>query len=140
MMQREQWHVFHFIGHARLVNGVPQLLLQYETAPPPGLPWELADILKDFRGVSPSFVFLNACHTVAETEVPEAWSMSDLFVGVVVIAIIGNAAEHFSAVMMAARDDMDAALAACFDSFVRKTFRPNDLQSAILGANRTNPV
>jgi DNA-binding NarL/FixJ family response regulator len=36
--------------------------------------------------------------------------------------------------------DMDAALAACFDGFVRKTFRPNDLQSAILGANGTTSV
>jgi Ca2+:H+ antiporter len=42
--------------------------------------------------------------------------MSDLFVGVVVIAIIGNAAEHFSAVMMAARDRMDAALAIAIGS------------------------
>ena len=40
-----------------------------------------------------------------------ALGMSDLFVGVVVIAIIGNAAEHFSAVLMAARDQMDAAIA-----------------------------
>ena len=31
--------------------------------------------------------------------------------------------------------EVDAALAACFDGFVRKTFRPNDLQSAILGAD-----
>jgi DNA-binding NarL/FixJ family response regulator len=31
--------------------------------------------------------------------------------------------------------EVDAALAACFDAFVRKTFRPNDLQSAILGTN-----
>ena len=39
------------------------------------------------------------------------------------------------------RDEPDAtprwtpALAACFDGFVRKTFRPNDLQSAILGTD-----
>lgn len=31
--------------------------------------------------------------------------------------------------------EVDAALAACFDGFVRKTFRPNDLQSAILGTD-----
>jgi DNA-binding NarL/FixJ family response regulator len=31
--------------------------------------------------------------------------------------------------------DIDADLAASFDGFVRKTFRPNDLQSAILGTN-----
>jgi DNA-binding NarL/FixJ family response regulator len=31
--------------------------------------------------------------------------------------------------------DDDAALVACCDGFVRKTFRPNDLQTAILAAN-----
>jgi Ca2+:H+ antiporter len=36
--------------------------------------------------------------------------MSDLFVGVIVVAVIGNAAEHYSAVRMAAQNDMDAAL------------------------------
>ncbi len=73
--------VFHFIGHGRLFNGAPQLFLHHDLDPPKNLPWELADIVKDFRGVSPSFVFLNACHTVAEVEAADAWSMSDLFVG-----------------------------------------------------------
>jgi len=45
-----------------------------------------------------------------------ALGMSDLFVGVVVIAIIGNAAEHFSAVLMAARNKMDAAIAITIGS------------------------
>jgi len=35
--------------------------------------------------------------------------------------------------------EMDPALAASFDGFVRKTFRPNDLQSAILGADGAVP-
>ena len=73
--------VFHFIGHGRLFNGAPQLMLYQQTVPPKNLAWELADIVRDFRGVFPSFVFLNACHTVAEAEVAEAWSMSDLFAG-----------------------------------------------------------
>jgi Ca2+:H+ antiporter len=42
--------------------------------------------------------------------------MSNLFVGVVLIAIIGNAAEHFSAVLMASRDRMDAALSIAVGS------------------------
>src|SRR5262245_58205111 len=45
-----------------------------------------------------------------------ALGMSDLFVGVVVVAIIGNAAEHFSAVMMAAQNKMDAAIAIAIGS------------------------
>jgi Ca2+:H+ antiporter len=39
-----------------------------------------------------------------------ALGLSRLFVGVVVIAVVGNAAEHSSAVMMALRDKMDVAL------------------------------
>jgi Ca2+:H+ antiporter len=36
--------------------------------------------------------------------------MTNLFVGVVIVALVGNAAEHFSAVVMAADDKMDAAI------------------------------
>ena len=42
--------------------------------------------------------------------------MSNLFVGVVVVAVIGNAAEHFSAVLMAARNKMDVAIAIAVGS------------------------
>ena len=36
--------------------------------------------------------------------------MTELFVGVVVVALVGNAAEHYSAVVLASRNEMDAAL------------------------------
>ena len=42
--------------------------------------------------------------------------MSDLFVGVVIVAIIGNAAEHYSAIVMAARNQMDAAISIAVGS------------------------
>ena len=45
-----------------------------------------------------------------------AFGMSNLFVGVVVVAVIGNAAEHFSAVLLAARDKMDACIAIALGS------------------------
>ena len=40
----------------------------------------------------------------------KAMGLTDLFVGVIVVAIVGNAAEHSSAVFAAMRDDMDLAL------------------------------
>jgi Ca2+:H+ antiporter len=46
----------------------------------------------------------------AVSETARDLGMSELFVGVVVLAIVGNAAEHFSAIVMAARDQMDAAI------------------------------
>jgi Ca2+:H+ antiporter len=36
--------------------------------------------------------------------------MTELFVGVVIVALVGNAAEHYSAVVMAAQNEMDAAI------------------------------
>jgi Ca2+:H+ antiporter len=52
--------------------------------------------------------------SVAETA--RALGMSELFIGVVIVAIIGNAAEHYSAVVMAARNQMDAAISIAVGS------------------------
>jgi Ca2+:H+ antiporter len=42
--------------------------------------------------------------------------LGPVFLGVVVIAVLGNAAEHAAAVMLAWRDHMDAAISVCFAS------------------------
>lgn len=46
----------------------------------------------------------------------QALGWSDLFLGVIVIAIVGNAAEHGTAIAMAARDKMDLALGVAIGS------------------------
>jgi Ca2+:H+ antiporter len=45
-----------------------------------------------------------------------ALGLSDLFVGAVVVAIVGNAAEHFSALLFARRDQMDLAVGIALGS------------------------
>ena len=42
--------------------------------------------------------------------------MSQFFVGIVVVALIGNAAEHYSAVVLATRNQMDAAISIAVGS------------------------
>ncbi len=42
--------------------------------------------------------------------------LTELFVGVIIVALIGNAAEHFSAVVMAAQNKMDTAIAIAVGS------------------------
>jgi Ca2+:H+ antiporter len=42
--------------------------------------------------------------------------MTELFVGVVVVALVGNAAEHYSAVVLATRNQMDAAISIAVGS------------------------
>jgi Ca2+:H+ antiporter len=52
----------------------------------------------------------------AVSEAAHELGMSQLFVGVVVIALVGNAAEHYSAVTLAAKNDMDAAISIAVGS------------------------
>ena len=44
------------------------------------------------------------------------WGLTPTFVGVVVIAIVGNAAEHSTAVLMALERQLETGLAICFES------------------------
>ncbi|MGI9037506.1 MAG: calcium/proton exchanger [Gemmatimonadota bacterium] len=43
-------------------------------------------------------------------EAAEAFGMSEIFVGVILVAIVGNAAEHSTAVIMAAKNKMDLSV------------------------------
>jgi Ca2+:H+ antiporter len=48
-----------------------------------------------------------------------AWGMNEVFLGFIVVAVVGNAAEHSSAVMLAARNQMDTALNISMQSSVQ---------------------
>jgi Ca2+:H+ antiporter len=48
-----------------------------------------------------------------------ALGMNGVFVGVVVVAVVGNAAEHYSAVLMAWRDKMDVAVQIATSSSIQ---------------------
>ena len=49
----------------------------------------------------------------------EAMGMNEVFVGVILVALIGNAAEHSSAILMAARNKMDAAITIAVGSSIQ---------------------
>ena len=49
-------------------------------------------------------------------EVGHAFGVGPVFMGVVVVAVLGNAAEHAAAVLMAWKNHMDAALSICLAS------------------------
>lgn len=48
-----------------------------------------------------------------------AWGMNEVFLGFIVVAIVGNAAEHSTAVLLAARNHMDTALNISMQSSVQ---------------------
>ena len=55
-------------------------------------------------------VTLKADALTRELGLLQAWGMSEVFIGVIVVAIVGNAAEHSSAVVMAYRNKVDVTL------------------------------
>jgi len=52
-------------------------------------------------------------------ETSHALGLTEVFVGVIVVAIIGNAAEHSTAIMMALKDKMDIAIGIAVGSSVQ---------------------
>ncbi|HEX6048896.1 MAG TPA: calcium/proton exchanger [Gemmatimonadaceae bacterium] len=55
----------------------------------------------------------------AVEETAEVWGMNEVFVGVILVALIGNAAEHSSAILMAAKNKMDAAITIAVGSSIQ---------------------
>ena len=49
----------------------------------------------------------------------KAWGMNEVFLGFVILAIVGNAAEHFTAVLLAMKNQMDTALNITMQSSVQ---------------------
>jgi Ca2+:H+ antiporter len=52
-------------------------------------------------------------------QMAKSFGWSEIFVGVVLLAIIGNAAEHSTAILMALRDDMDTAMTISYQSSIQ---------------------
>jgi Ca2+:H+ antiporter len=55
----------------------------------------------------------------AVEETARVFGMNEVFVGVILVALIGNAAEHSSAILMAAKNKMDAAVTIAVGSSIQ---------------------
>jgi Ca2+:H+ antiporter len=70
--------------------------------------------------VATVFVALMSEFLVGSVEhTAKAWGMTEVFVGVVLVAIVGNAAEHGTAVIMAIKNKMDLALTIAVGSGIQ---------------------
>jgi Ca2+:H+ antiporter len=99
--------VFTLVTHRDLFSGE-----DHETAagtrPPAEWRWQTALVLLFAATVGVSWMSYLLIGTVEQARA--ALGMNELFAGVIVMAIIGNAAEHSTAVLMAVRDRMDATI------------------------------
>ncbi len=109
--------LFSLRTHQQLFEGADpvEAELESEEAVPPG-PWSLG------LGITVLLVATAATVVVSELlvgsleTVIEGWGLTPTFVGVIIIAVVGNAAEHSTAVLMALDRKLEVGMAICFES------------------------
>ena len=109
--------VFTLRTHKHLyVGGAgPEALAEAEDGAGPSTGGALVLLLASTAGIAlMSEILVGAVEAAAS-----AFGMSEVFVGVVLVALVGNAAEHSSAILLAGKDRMDAAIAIAVGSSIQ---------------------
>ena len=75
-----------------------------------GEPWTVRAVVLMLAGAGVAVGVMSEILVGSITEASESIGLSPFFVGVIVVAIVGNAAEHWVAIYFAARDKMDLAV------------------------------
>lgn len=88
-----------------------------ETHPTPGVPvMSTRNAVLLLLAATIAVAVVSEVMVGALTETSKSLGLSELFMGVIVVALVGNAAEHYSAIVLAARDEMDAAISIAIGS------------------------
>lgn len=81
-----------------------------------GAPWSMSLSLGVMAIVTILIVWMSEILVATVEQASHAMGLSSLFVGVVVVAIVGNAAEHSTAILMAMRNRMEMAVSIAIGS------------------------
>ena len=81
--------------------------------------WSLTRSIVVLLVVAVAIAFMSELLVGATQESIDTLGLSELFVGIIVVPIIGNAAEHSAAILMAARNRMDLAVGIAVGSSVQ---------------------
>lgn len=84
--------------------------------PTSNIPWSISKSLTYLLLASVGVGFVAELLVGSAEQTAEHLGWSPIFVGVILLAIIGNAAEHSTALLLARNDDMDTALTISFQS------------------------
>jgi Ca2+:H+ antiporter len=103
---------FAFKTHRDVLGAVTE-------APPPDDRWSMRNAITLLVVASALMGVVAEGLVDAVGEAGRAWGMNSVFLGFVVLAIVGNAAEHSTAVFLAIRNQMDTALNISMQSSVQ---------------------
>ncbi len=107
--------VYSLITHKALFAGA----VAHETATAGPLPWPPHRSLTILAVATAAIAWVSEILVGAIEPTAHAFGLSNVFVGVFVVAILGNAAEHASAVTAAMKNRMDLSLAIAIGSSVQ---------------------
>jgi Ca2+:H+ antiporter len=82
-------------------------------------PWSLGRAVLVLLGVSVLIAWMSEILVGSVEQAAVAMGMSKVFVGVIVVAVVGNAAEHSTAILMALRNRMDLSLGIAIGSSIQ---------------------
>jgi Ca2+:H+ antiporter len=109
--------VFSVRTHAQLFEGGDALEAELESdAAPAEGHWSLGVGMGVLLVTTAVTVLVSELLVGSLEEVIEQWGLTPTFVGVIVIAIIGNAAEHSTAVLLALEGRLEVGVSICFES------------------------
>jgi Ca2+:H+ antiporter len=109
--------VFSLITHRSFFRGLPSST--EAEVPETHQPWSRGRSLLVLAGATALIAWMSEVLVGSVEQAAHAWGMSQVFVGVIVVAVIGNAAEHSSAIVMAWKNRMDLSLAIAVGSSIQ---------------------
>ncbi len=105
---------FSLVTHKDLYN--PKSEHSDLEAEPGGVPWGLRRATAILVGATLLVAFMSEVLVSAVHDAGQTLGLSQVFMGVIVVAIIGNAAEHSTAILMARKNQMDLAVGIAMGS------------------------
>ena len=86
------------------------------TAPGTAAAWSLKRSVLTLAGATLLIVWMSEILVGSVQEAAAAFGMTSVFIGVIVVAVVGNAAEHSTAVMLAMKNRMELAMGIAIGS------------------------
>ncbi len=105
--------IFSLITHRDTISGVRE---EPETEESAHARWELRHSVSALIGATVFVAWMSEILVGAVEATSESLGLNAVFMGVIVVAIVGNAAEHSTAVLMAMKNQMDLAVGIAFGS------------------------
>ncbi|MEW6736526.1 MAG: calcium/proton exchanger [Acidobacteriota bacterium] len=100
--------IFSLKTHKHLYDGAAHS--EHEVAEVEGAVWSNSKSAAVLLGATTLVAVMSEFLVGAIEQTAESFGLSNIFIGVIVVAIIGNAAEHSTAVLMAIKNKMDLAI------------------------------